>query len=135
MAKFKIPRYKYKGDTIPLQDFYQDAMNYQSPIELIHRGWETKVEDDIFKAILNYGINVDKDELIKALEYDRDQYEKGYADGCRGAMDRIKAEVAREIFAEIEKLSRKFMNDQHYIFGDMLWDINELKKKYTGENN
>ena len=42
-----------------------------------------------------------------------------------------KSEVAREIFEEIEKLSHKFMNDQHYIFGDMLWDINELKKKYT----
>lgn len=39
--------------------------------------------------------------------------------------------VAREIFAEIEKLSNRFMNDKHYIFGDMVWDIAELKKKYT----
>lgn len=43
----------------------------------------------------------------------------------------IKKEVAREIFEEIEKLSREFMNNEHYIFGDMLWDIAELKKKYT----
>lgn len=27
------------------------------------------------------GVKVDKDELIKALSYDRGQYEKGYADG------------------------------------------------------
>ena len=43
-----------------------------------------------------------------------------------------KSEVAREIFEEIEKLSYRFMNDEHYIFGDMVWDISELKKKYTG---
>ena len=129
MAEFKIPRYKYKGDAIPLQDFYRDAMNYQSPIELIHQGLETKVENDIFKAILNYGINVDKDELIKALKYDRDQYEKGYADGCRGAMDRIKAEVAREIFEEIYE-------DCFDQFGYIDYDaLDELKKKYTGKNN
>ena len=42
-----------------------------------------------------------------------------------------KKQVAREIFEEIEKLSYRFMNDKHYIFGDMVWDIAELKKKYT----
>lgn len=41
------------------------------------------------------------------------------------------SDVAREIFEEIEKLSYRFMNDKHYIFGDMVWDIAELKKKYT----
>ena len=40
-------------------------------------------------------------------------------------------DVAREIFEEIEKLSYRFMNDKHYIFGDMVWDIAILKKKYT----
>ena len=44
-----------------------------------------------------------------------------------------KTKVAREIFEEIEKLSHRFMNDKHYIFGDMVWDIAELKKKYTEE--
>lgn len=46
-------------------------------------------------------------------------------------LKQAKAEVAREIFEEIEKLSHRFMNDEHYIFGDMVWDIAELKKKYT----
>ena len=41
---------------------------------------QAKIEDDIYKAIQNYGINVDKDELIKALSYDRHQYQKGYDD-------------------------------------------------------
>lgn len=43
-----------------------------------------------------------------------------------------KTEIAREIFEEIDKLAYQFMNDEHYIFGDMVWDIAELKKKYTG---
>ena len=43
-----------------------------------------------------------------------------------------RAEVEK-IFAEIEKLSYRFMNDEHYIFGDMVWDIAELKKKYLGD--
>ena len=46
-------------------------------------------------------------------------------------IEKAKIEVAREIFEEIEKLSHEFMNNEHYIFGDMLWDIAELKKKYT----
>lgn len=29
------------------------------------------------------GYDIDKDELIKALQYDRDQYQKGYADAMK----------------------------------------------------
>lgn len=43
------------------------------------------------------------------------------------------SEVAREIFEEIDKLAYRFMNDRHYIFGDMVYDLAELKKKYTEE--
>ena len=32
------------------------------------------------------GIKVDKEELVKALSYDRSQYEKGYADGKKDAV-------------------------------------------------
>lgn len=44
---------------------------------------------------------------------------------------RKQSEVARKIFEEIEKLSYRFMNDKHYIFGDMVGDIAELKSRYT----
>lgn len=54
---------------------------YKSPIEVISQGVKISVENDIYKAVESYGINVDKDELIKALQYDRNQYNKGYADG------------------------------------------------------
>ena len=54
---------------------------YKSPIDIIYGQMQTQIEGDILKAVQSYGINVDKDELIRALEYDRDQYDKGYADG------------------------------------------------------
>lgn len=36
-------------------------------------------------------MKIDREELIKALRYDRGQYEKGYADGRFDAADRIGA--------------------------------------------
>ena len=53
---------------------------YKSPIELIMGQIETQTENYICKAIRNVGVNVDKDELLKALQYDRNQYQKGYND-------------------------------------------------------
>lgn len=53
---------------------------YKSPIEVIYGQLQTKFEGDVVKAVQSYNINVDRDELIKALAYDRDQYEAGYRD-------------------------------------------------------
>ena len=62
---------------------------YKSPIEVLTRDiyHQIKKQEDeqIYEAVLNVGVSVDKDELIRALQYDRGQYEKGYAD----AMDSI----------------------------------------------
>lgn len=55
-------------------------MMYKSPIEIIYSSIEAQMENEIYKEVLKYGINVDKDELIKALKYDRNQYQKGYQD-------------------------------------------------------
>lgn len=55
-------------------------MNYQSPIEIIQTQLQSQIEGEIYKAVMNVGVNVDKEELIKALSYDRNQYQKGYAD-------------------------------------------------------
>lgn len=62
---------------------------YKSPVEIIYGQMQTQMEGDVFRVIQSYGIDVDKEELIRALRYDRGQYEKGYADGKRDAMDSI----------------------------------------------
>ena len=57
---------------------------YKSPIEIDYGEvvFEKvgQTEENLFRCIQNISINVDKEELLKALAYDRNQYEKGYAD-------------------------------------------------------
>lgn len=58
---------------------------YQSPIEIITNQIAEKVINDlnqkVFTAVERIGININPEELIKALAYDRKQYECGYRDG------------------------------------------------------
>ena len=69
-------------------------MSYQSPIDIIqskmqhiidstNKQLDDKMDDAIYQAVVQIGINVDKDELLKALAYDRRQYQKGYNDRDR----------------------------------------------------
>jgi hypothetical protein len=53
---------------------------YKSPIEIYETELETQLEGEILRAVKRVGVSVDKDELIKALKYDRDQYNEGYHD-------------------------------------------------------
>ena len=46
---------------------------YKSPIEIINGKIQTQFDDAIFRAVQNVGINVDREELLKAEEYDRAQ--------------------------------------------------------------
>ena len=59
-------------------------MSYTSPIEMYYKQIEMKVqagiEDAVYNAVQRVGINVDRNELIRALAYDRGQYEKGMLD-------------------------------------------------------
>lgn len=60
---------------------------WESPVNVIMGEIQTQIEGDIYKAIQNVGIDVNKEELIKAMQYDRNQYEKGYKDGYADAID------------------------------------------------
>ena len=57
---------------------------YKSPIEIklndIVSDAVEKADEYIVRFVQQVGVNVDKDELIKALKYDREQYEKGWND-------------------------------------------------------
>lgn len=59
---------------------------YVSPIEKIMGDIQSQIiknEENrlLYHVTQSIGYKVDKDELIKALQYDRQQYEKGYKDG------------------------------------------------------
>ena len=58
---------------------------YESPIKIIYGQMQTQMEGDILKAVMGVDVQVDKEELIRALQYDRDQYERGFTDGYMNA--------------------------------------------------
>jgi rubrerythrin len=63
---------------------------YKSPVELIIANIQHQIakeqDEEVYKAVVSYIPNVNKDELLRALQYDRDQYNRGYADGRRDAV-------------------------------------------------
>lgn len=56
---------------------------YEPIVHFIQRQTESFIEGELLKVTQEMGLDVDREELLKALKYDRGQYEKGYADGCR----------------------------------------------------
>lgn len=100
-------------------------MMYKSPIEIIYSSIEVQMENEIYKEVLKCRINVDKEELIKALKYDRNQYEKGYQDcteehvkvlekaldiaidkytcGYPNMRDKVKNEITNQLFIAVEE--------------------------------
>ena len=82
-----------------LNDFITspDMSGYESPIRRIVGEMETKMEADTMSVIQHYGIDVDKEELIKALAYDREQYDKGYQDGYKKGLQVSQNEIDKFI--------------------------------------
>ena len=55
-----------------------DWSEYKSPVQVITNQMQTKLEGQILEVIQNVGVVLDKEELIKAMNYDRDQYASGF---------------------------------------------------------
>lgn len=73
----------FKGGKIPV-----DFCDYVSPIAVeIARKQEEDLKKALYTVLETYNITVDKDELVKALQYDRNQYEKGYKAGYEKGYD------------------------------------------------
>ena len=60
-----------------------DMVGYDSPIQIIASQIEMTMDGEILKACQRVGVDVNKAELVKALEYDRGQYEQGYKNGYK----------------------------------------------------
>ena len=76
---------------------------YESPIKIITGQIKTNYEDAIYSAVQNVGINVDREELLKALEYDRGQYEEGFREGEKHTMRQIKDLLPEWLYAAIKE--------------------------------
>ena len=76
---------------------------YECPIDVyvkeIVNKMDSDLESEIYKAIMKVGINIDKEELIRAIQYDRDQYFKGYED----ARQKIKSDLTDIVNTKLKK--------------------------------
>ena len=80
---------------------------YESPISMkFTEGVMEQIRDSEDKLILrscwNAGVRVDREELLRALRYDREQYETGYRDGYEAG----KTDGAVEAFDAIRAFIR-----------------------------
>lgn len=64
---------------------------YDSPIKVYQLVDEqySYLENKVFEVVKTMDVNVDKEELFKALAYDRDQYRKGYDAGYKKALEDV----------------------------------------------
>lgn len=80
--------------------------NWESPVNLISQYVDEQIkemhkqEEKTIMAEITHklGVDIDKQELINALNYDRGQYEKGYADGRASLIeenDKLKEQVKK----------------------------------------
>lgn len=78
---------------------------YESPINTIITEMQVqtikRAEEDVYRAVQNVHVDVDKEELLMALQYDRKQYEKGYNDGIRDFAKKL----VEHYFYDLERLA------------------------------
>lgn len=76
-----------------------NIMEIQEPIiEQLNNEREEMVLHQIWKI----GVDVNKEELIKALQYDRNQYEKGYKDAIDEFASKCKEKVMQTQISRLE---------------------------------
>lgn len=107
---------------------------YESPINIMFQNIETQIvqrdEQMIFEAIQKQGVFIDKEELIKAINYDRNQYSKGYKDGYKdGGSDEVLNKIKRDIFSAC---SDNYHMPVYKLDCD---EIFEIINKYTAEGS
>lgn len=72
---------KYKNALMNFDEV--DLYDYDSPIKTLAEQISQESDDGVLKAVTRVGIDINKEELIKALQYDRNQYKKGFDDGVK----------------------------------------------------
>ena len=72
---------------------------YDCPIKTYMEPVQIKYEDEIVRAVQRVGIDVNKDELIKAIQGDRERYEKAFREGWNACEEHY-----HEVHEEIKRL-------------------------------
>ena len=93
-------------------------IEYKSPItmaiETAYKEIKDKEENAILEAVQKVGITVDKNELIKALKYDRDQYNAGFSIGFSKGYEKAINDVAHYLDREKGFCGLGLMTAKHF---------------------
>lgn len=104
---------------------------YESPLDKIYGEIHEQIvkqDEENMMLTINQavGYNVDKQELIKALQYDRNQYEKGYKDGKAEMHEKI--DKAMSEILELTKVHCIHVMDRE----DIVTTCLDILKKHIG---
>ena len=82
---------------------------WQSPIDIrnladeISEQFNKDTLDYTIKVVRRIAVDVDEKELLSALNYDRNQYEKGYKEGYSEAIEKVRTKL-KEVDVEFNYL-------------------------------
>ncbi len=96
---------------------------YEPVATFIQGKTESFIEGELLKVTQEMGIVVDREGLLKALQYDRGQYEKGYKDGYRDAQKQ-----GQWIPIEYDGYA-----DGHPVWD--LWECSECREEHSGDED
>lgn len=105
---------------------------YESPINFVFGDIKTQImrqqENEVYMAVQKCGVDVNKEELMRALQYDREQYEKGYED----AVKQVKEDIINGLMTKREwylNLYAEFMDGEDYRSSLLLEEVIEIVKE------
>lgn len=82
---------------------WQSPININNFAEEIAEQFNKETLDYTMKVVRKIAVDVDEKELLLALSYDRNQYEKGYKEGFREAIEEVRAKL-KEVDVEFNYL-------------------------------
>ena len=105
---------------------------YKSPINFVFDDIQMQLvkqqENEAYMAVQKCGVDVNKEELMRALQYDREQYEKGYEDAVR----QVKEDIINELMIQREwylNLYAEFLDGEDYRSSLLLEKVIDIVKE------
>ena len=99
ILKPKFVNMPQKPDDINMESFTPVSFaDYESPIRVYMAQRNAAIEGEVYREVLRVGVDVDQKEMIRALEYDRDQFGKGYVAGSRAARRKFTDAIQSVVF-------------------------------------
>ena len=78
---------------------YEPPISVTQTIGQIVKDMQTEQDDLVYKSVIRLGVSIDKDQLLRALRYDRQQYDCGYRDGFNDGAEHARKKLMEEIKA------------------------------------